>query len=424
CHSKIEKAKINLFIKKNSIFMIIHNQLKKHQHFMKIREINAMKGPNYWSVRRHKLIVMVLDLEDMEERPSNTIEGFRERLEAMFPTMYSHRCSVGEPGGFFQRVEEGTWMGHIIEHIALEIQSLAGMEVGFGRTRGYGEKGVYNVVFAYMEESVGRFAAKAAVRICEALIDGEAYDLTDDIQEMRELREAERLGPSTGSIVEEAEARGIPWIRLNKYSLCQLGYGANQKRIQATVTSETSSIGVEIACDKEDTKFLLEQAEVQTPRGDIIRRESSLEEACRYVGYPLVIKPVDGNHGRGITVDIRNYEDALTAFRSAKESSRSGAIIVEKFITGQDYRLLVINNVLVAAALRSPAHVIGDGKSTIQELIDEVNKDPRRGFGHENVLTQITVNDLTLGIIKANGYTLDTVIKKDERLILKDTANL
>lgn len=391
---------------------------------MKIREINAMKGPNYWSVRRHKLIVMVLDLEEMEERPSNTIEGFRERLEAMFPTMYSHRCSVGEPGGFFQRVEEGTWMGHIIEHIALEIQSLAGMEVGFGRTRGYGEKGVYNVVFAYMEESVGRFAAKTAVRICEALIDGEAYDLTDDIQEMRELREAERLGPSTGSIVEEAEARGIPWIRLNKYSLCQLGYGANQKRIQATVTSETSSIGVEIACDKEDTKFLLEQAEVQTPRGDIIRRESSLEEACRYVGYPLVIKPVDGNHGRGITVDIRNYDDAVIAFRNAKESSRSGAIIVEKFITGQDYRLLVINNVLVAAALRSPAHVIGDGKSTIQELIDEVNKDPRRGFGHENVLTQITVNELTLGIIKSKGYTLDIVLEKDERLILKDTANL
>lgn len=391
---------------------------------MKIREINAMKGPNYWSVRRHKLIVMVLDLEEMEDRPSNTIEGFRERLEAMFPTMYSHRCSVGEPGGFFQRVEEGTWMGHIIEHIALEIQSLAGMEVGFGRTRGYGEKGVYNVVFAYMEESVGRFAAKTAVRICQALIDGEDYDLTDDIQEMRELREAERLGPSTGSIVEEAEARGIPWIRLNKYSLCQLGYGANQKRIQATVTSETSSIGVEIACDKEDTKFLLEQAEVQTPRGDIIRRESSLEEACRYVGYPLVIKPVDGNHGRGITVDIRNYEDALTAFRSAKESSRSGAIIVEKFITGQDYRLLVINHKLVAAALRSPAHVIGDGKSTIQELIDEVNKDPRRGFGHENVLTQITVNELTLGIIKASGYTLESVLKKDERLVLKDTANL
>jgi len=391
---------------------------------MEIREINAMRGPNYWSVRRHKLIVMVLDLQEMEEKPSNKIEGFAERLKVMFPSMYSHRCSEGCEGGFFMRVDEGTWMGHIIEHIALEIQTLAGMDTGFGRTRGYGEEGVYNVVFSYMEENVGRFAAKAAVRICEALIVSEEYDLTDDIQEMRELRENSRLGPSTGSIVEEAEARGIPWIRLNKYSLCQLGYGANQKRIQATVTSETSSIGVELACDKEDTKYLLEQAEVEVPKGDIIRRESSLKEACSYVGYPLVIKPIDGNHGRGITVDIQNYEDALQAFHHAKESSKSGAIIVEKFVVGEDFRLLVINNKLVAAAIRTPAHVIGDGKSTVQELIDKVNSDPRRGYGHENVLTQITVNELTKTIIKDAGYTLDFVLEKGERLILKDTANL
>ena len=360
----------------------------------------------------------------MEERPSNTIPGFKDRLHAMFPSMYEHRCSVGAPGGFFQRVDEGTWMGHIIEHIALEIQTLAGMDVGFGRTRGYGEKGVYNVVFAYMEESVGRYAAKVAVRICEALISDQPYDLSEDIQTMRELREADRLGPSTGSIIEEAEARGIPWIRLNKYSLCQLGYGANQKRIQATVTSETSSIGVELACNKEDTKYLLEQAEVEVPRGDIIRRESSLAEACRYVGFPLVIKPVDGNHGRGITVNIQNYDDALVAFRNAKESSRSGTIIVEKFVTGDDYRILVINNVLVAAAKRTPAHIIGNEVSTVQELIDEVNKDPRRGYGHENVLTQITVNELTRNIIKDAGYTLESILPKGERLILKDTANL
>ncbi len=391
---------------------------------MKIREINAMRGPNYWSVRRHKLIVMVLDLEEMEELPSNKIDGFPERLKKMFPSMYSHRCSEGCEGGFFMRVDDGTWMGHIIEHIALEIQTLAGMDTGFGRTRGYGEKGVYNVVFSYMEESVGRFAAKSAVGICEALIKGEDYDLSDDIQEMRELREADRLGPSTGSIVEEAASRGIPWIRLNKYSLCQLGYGANQKRIQATVTSETSSIGVELACDKEDTKYLLEKAEVDVPRGDIIRRERSLKEACRYVGYPLVIKPVDGNHGRGITVDIQNYDDAIAAFQHAKDSSKSGAIIVEKFITGEDYRLLVINNVLVAGAIRTPANVIGDGESTIQELIDKVNSDPRRGFGHENVLTKITTNELTQTIIKDAGYTLDAVILEGERLILKDTANL
>ena len=154
-----------------------------------------MRGPNYWSIRRHKLIVMVLDLEEMEELPSNKIDGFYERLEAMFPGMYEHRCSVGTPGGFFQRVKEGTWMGHVIEHIALEVQTMAGMDVGFGRTRSFGEKGVYSVVFAYMEEKVGRYAARASVRICEALINGEEYDMTEDIQEMRELREAERLGP-------------------------------------------------------------------------------------------------------------------------------------------------------------------------------------------------------------------------------------
>ena len=389
---------------------------------MKILEINAMRGPNYWSVRRHKLIVMVLDIEKMEEFPSNMVPGFSDRLKKMFPSMYSHRCSVGTPGGFFERVDEGTWMGHIIEHIALEIQTLAGMDTGFGRTRGYGEKGVYNVVFSYMEESVGRYAAKIAVAICEALISAKDYDMDSDIQHMRELRESERLGPSTGSIVEEAESRGIPWIRLNKYSLCQLGYGANQKRIQATVTSETSSIGVELACDKEDTKYLLEQAEIAVPRGDIISKESSLKDACKYVGYPLVIKPIDGNHGRGITVDINTYEDALEAFNAAKQVSNR--VIIEKYITGEDYRLLVINNVLVAAAKRTPAHVIGDGESTIEDLIIDVNRDPRRGFGHEKVLTQITINNLTETIIKDAGYNLNSVLPKDEKLILKDTANL
>ncbi|TNF75711.1 MAG: cyanophycin synthetase [Bacteroidetes bacterium] len=389
---------------------------------MKIREIRAMRGPNYWSIRREKLIVMVLDLEEMEELPTNKCPGFLDRLRAMFPSMYSHRCSEGCPGGFFMRVEEGTWMGHVIEHIALEIQTMAGMDTGFGRTRGYGEKGVYSVVFSYIEENVGRYAARAAVDICQALIDGREYDLEPDLQKMRELREAERLGPSTGSIVEEAASRGIPWIRLNKYSLCQLGYGANQKRIQATVTSETSSIGVELACDKEDTKYLLEQAEIEVPRGDIISRESSLEDTCNSLGYPLVIKPIDGNHGRGISVDIKSYEEALKAFHAAR--AVSSRVIVEKYIRGEDYRLLVINYSFVAAALRSPAHVIGDGKSTIKELVAEVNKDPRRGYGHEKELTAITINDMTKNIIANAGYTEESVLKEGEKLILKDTANL
>jgi len=381
-----------------------------------------MRGPNYWSIRRHKLIVMVLDLEDLEEKPTNKIDGFLERLKNLFPEMYEHRCSIGTPGGFFQRVEEGTWMGHVIEHIALEIQSLAGMEVGFGRTRTYGEDGVYFVVFDYIEENVGRYAAKAAFRIAEALISGEKYDLDEDIQEMREIRQDNGLGPSTASIIEEAESRNIPWMRLNKYSLCQLGYGSNQKRIQATVTSQTSSIGVELACDKDDTKHLLEQAEVPIPNGDIIRTERGLKEVIEDIGYPIVIKPVNGNHGRGITTNIKNVDDALIAFAAAKEISR--LVIVEKYVVGEDFRILVINNKIVAAAKRSPAHVVGDGKSTIQELVDKVNEDPRRGFGHEKVLTKIDINNLTLELLKENNLTPDSVIRKGELVKLKNTANL
>ena len=389
---------------------------------MKIVDIKTMKGPNYWSVRRHNLTVMVLDLEEMEEFPTNKIEGFSERLEKMFPSMYCHRCSIGKEGGFFQRVKEGTWMGHVIEHIALEIQTLAGMDCGFGRTRGYGEEGVYFVVFNHMVGRVGRYAAKASFRIAEALIAGEEYDLEEDIMNMKEIRQNEGLGPSTASIIKEAEARNIPWIRLNRYSLCQLGYGANQKRIQATVTSQTSNIGVDIACDKEETKLLLEQAEVPIPKGEIIRTERGLEEAVEYVGFPLVIKPVNGNHGRGITTNINSMEEALIAFKEAKEISR--LVIVEKFITGEDYRLLVINHKLVAAAKRTPAHVIGDGKSTIQELVDEVNKDERRGYGHEKVLTEISINSLTLELLKENNLTPESVVKKGEFVKLKSTANL
>jgi cyanophycin synthetase len=246
--------------------------------------------------------------------------------------------------------------------------------------------------------------------------------LAADIQRMREIREAVRLGPSTGSIIHEAELRGIPWIRLNQHSLCQLGYGENQKRIRATVTSETSSIGVELAGNKEETKYLLEQSEVPVPKGQIIRNESQLEDVCKRVGFPLVVKPIDGNHGRGITVNIQSLEEALPAFHAAKKVSNS--VIIERFITGVDYRLLVINHRFVAAALRTPAHVVGDGTSTVQALIDQVNADPRRGYGHEKILTQITINELTLGLIKAKGYSLDSVIPKDEMLILKDTANL
>ncbi|HRG58642.1 MAG TPA: cyanophycin synthetase [Bacteroidia bacterium] len=389
---------------------------------MKIIDIKAMRGPNYWSIRRHKLIVMKIDLEEMEDLPSNKIDGFADRLEKMFPSMYEHECSENKPGGFFHRVREGTWMGHVIEHVALEIQTLAGMDTGFGRTRTTGEHGVYNVVFSYEEEKVGIYAAKSAVRICQALAKNETYDLAEDIQTMREIREDERLGPSTGSIVDEAKARGIPWIRLNRHSLVQLGYGVNQKRIQATVSSTTSNIAVEIACDKEETKNLLEAASIPIPRGTIIYDEEDMERAIKRIGYPIVLKPVNGNHGRGATINIQNWDQAVEALAVAKKISRG--VICEKFITGFDFRLLVINYKLVAAAKRTPACVIGDGKSTIKQLIDVVNSDPRRGYGHEKVLTAIKLDEMTLNILKDKNLSLDDVIAKDEILYLKKTANL
>jgi len=389
---------------------------------MKIIDIRAMRGPNYWSIRRHKLIVMKLDLEELESRPTNQISGFLDRLKELIPSLYEHRCSENGPGGFYHRVEEGTWMGHVIEHIALEIQTLAGMDCGFGRTRGTGETGVYHVVFSYAEEKVGIYAARAAVRIADALTEGAGYDLAEDIQRMREIREDERLGPSTGSIVEEAQARGIPWIRLNRHSLVMLGYGLNQKRIQATITSQTSSIAVEIACDKEDTKNLLEASNVPVPKGRIIYDEEDLQKAVDSIGYPLVLKPINGNHGRGATINVKSWEEALEALSAAKRISR--AVIVEKYVTGLDHRVLVINYKFVAAAKRTPAMVIGDGKSTIQELIDIVNSDPRRGYGHEKVLTAIKIDEMTLNILKDNGLNLDSVLEKNRELHLKATANL
>lgn len=389
---------------------------------MKIKDIRAMRGPNYWSIRRPKLIQMTIDLEEMENRPTNTIEGFRDRLEKVLPTLYEHRCSEGVPGGFFQRVDEGTWMGHVIEHVALELQTLAGMDTGFGRTRGTGNTGEYHVVFDYIEEQAGLKAARMAVDLVQAIVDDTPVNLEPLIQELREIREETRLGPSTGCIVDEAAKRGIPFIRLNKYSLVQLGYGVNQKRIRATIASTTSCIAVDIAGDKEDTKNLLEAAEIPVPKGTIVKDEEDLENSIKKIGYPIVLKPLSGNHGKGATTNIVNWEQAVKALEDAKNYGRS--VICEKFITGYDFRVLVINNKFVCAALRTPASVIGDGKNTIEWLIEETNKDPRRGYGHEKVLTQIKYDNFTEKMLTDKGYTLQTIPAKDELVLLKPTANL
>jgi cyanophycin synthetase len=389
---------------------------------MKIDKIQALRGPNIWSVQRKKLIQMRLDLEEMEQFPTNKIEGFRERIEAMFPTMIEHRCSEGCRGGFFMRVERGTWMGHVIEHIALEIQTLAGMETGFGRTRETKTPGTYNVVFSYTEENVGLFAAESAVAIVEALIAGTDYDLEADIQKMRVIRDRVRLGPSTGSIVEEAVARDIPWIRLGTNSLVQLGYGINQMRFQATITCKTSSIAVDIACNKEQTKKMLDAASIPVANGGICVDEEDLAEVVKKIGYPIVLKPLDGNHGKGASINVTNWEDAVSGLEYAKKYSHR--IIVEKFITGFDFRVLIIDNKLVAAAKRVPANVVGNGHDSIAKLIEVTNQDPRRGYGHENVLTEIEVDRDTLDLLEKLNYTVDTVPRKGEVVYLKSTANL
>jgi len=389
---------------------------------MKIVEIKALKGPNYWSIRRTKLIQLKLDLEEMEQRPTNTIPGFRERLEKLIPSLYEHRCSELKPGGFLERVEEGTWMGHVIEHVALEIQTLAGMDTGFGRTRGTGKEGEYHVVFDYIEEAAGIMTAKKAVSIVQAIIDNEEYNIEEDIQRLREIREETRLGPSTGCIVDEAAKRGIPYIRLNRNSLVQLGYGVNQQRIRATIAGSTSCIAVDIAGDKEDTKNLLESAEIPVPKGRIIRNETELKSAIDNIGYPCVLKPINGNHGKGATTNITTWEQALKGMDAALKYGRQ--VICEKFITGFDFRLLVIDYKFICAALRTPASVIGDGEHTIQWMVDETNKDERRGYGHEKVLTQIKVDSFTQKMLDDKGYNLETVPPKGELVLLKPTANL
>ncbi len=393
---------------------------------MRILKIQTLRGPNYWSIRRHKLIVMRLDLENLAETPSNEIPGFYEGLVEALPSLEGHYCSPGCRGGFLMRVREGTMMGHIVEHVALELQELALMHVGFGRTRETSTSGVYQVVFEYLNEEAGRYAGRAAVRLCQSIVDRGRYpkaELEQDLQDLKDLWRDSALGPSTESIIKEAEKRGIPWMQLGARFLIQLGYGVNQKRMQATMTDNTGVLGVELACDKEATKRILASTGVPVPRGTVINFLDDLQEAIEYVGgYPIVIKPLDGNHGRGITIDIQNWEEAEAAYDAARQVSRS--IIVERYYNGRDHRVLVVNGKVVAVAERVPAHVVGDGRSTIAELIEETNKDPNRGDGHDKVLTKIELDRTSYQLLERQGYTLDSVLAKDEICYLRATANL
>jgi cyanophycin synthetase len=392
---------------------------------MKILKTQTLRGPNYWSIRHHKLIVIRLDLEDLATTQTNSIPNLYQGLAEVLPSLAEH-TSTSDPEGFLQRVRSGTTLADVIEHVALELQRLAGMTVGFGRTRETSTPGVYQVVYQYVDEQAGRYTGRAAVRLCQSLIETGSYperELEQDLQDLQDFAAQASLGPSTENIVKEAEARGIPWLPLSARAIIQLGYGVHQKRIQATLTGNTGILGVELASDKEGTKRVLRDAGIPVPRGTVIHYLDELEQAIEEVGgYPIVIKPLDGNHGRGITINITNWELAEEAYDAAKEVSRG--IIVERFYSGRDHRVLVVNGKVVAVAERVPAHVMGDGQSTISELVEQTNRDPRRGDGHENILTRIELDRTSWELLERQGYDLDTVLKPGEICYLKATANL
>ncbi len=396
---------------------------------LEVRETTVYRGPNVWA--RMPAIRLLLDIGELESRPTNKIPEFYERLTELLPSLYDHSCSVGKPGGFLQRMREGTWMGHVVEHVALELQNLAGAEVVRGKTRGTGERGVYNVVYQYQQEDVGLAAGWLAARLCNYLV----YEADDDAVEFdfvyelenRVIKIAERLayGPSTGSIVSEAERRGIPVLRLDpRRSLVQLGHGCYQRRVWATVTSDTANIAVEIAGNKELTNRLLQDVGIPVPRALVVDGADEAVRAAARLHYPVVIKPLDGNHGRGVMINLADESDVREAYPIARRESRNGSVVVETFITGKDYRILVVDSQVVAVAERVPAHVVGNGEQSIAELIEETNADPRRGVGHEKILTRITIDEQTMEVLERQGLTLAEVPAAEQFVQLKLTGNM
>jgi len=388
---------------------------------MRILEHRALRGPNYYS--RYLTIFMRLDIGELEDRSSDLVPDIIENLRAAMPTIGEHRCSLGYPGGFLERVGRGTWAGHMVEHVAIELQNLIGFAVGFGKTVDSYEKGIYNVVYRYRDEACGLAAGVEAVDIVERLYNGEKVDIQPVIDRLKEVRDAHMLGPSTGSIVEAAKERDIPYQRLSdENSYIQLGHGHLQQRFQATVTWNSSLIGYGIADDKLWTKQILDDAGIPVPAGQVCHSFEDAQAAVQQIGYPVAVKPLVGNHGRGVTTDVGDEESLREAYDAARH--RHESVVVEKYIKGEDHRLLVIDGNLVAAARRRPAHVIGDGKSTLQALIDRENSDPRRGVGHENLLTRIDVDEQTRRLVDQEGLTFDSIIEKDRIVFLKSTANL
>ncbi|MBJ6119601.1 cyanophycin synthetase [Pontibacter sp. BT310] len=389
---------------------------------MKILELKIMRGPNYWSIKHPKIIVLKLDLEDLQHVQTNEIPNLSHKVQKLFPQIYKHRSSAGTEGGFIKLLDEGTVLSKVVLHIALELQTMAGMNSGYGRRYANGMPGVETIVFSYQQERAGEYAAEAAVRITEALARGGKVSIIQDVARLHQIREDEYFGPTTEAILQEAVNRNIPYIQNKPSGQIHLGYGIYQKRIQAAMSNNTSFFAVESAGNKNMTKDILEEAGIPVPKGRTVYSLRELEEAIDELDYPIVTKPLDGNQGKGASINIQNWKDAARGFAEAQRFSQ--AVMVEQFIQGFDYRVLVINGKFVAAAKRTPAMVVGNGVSTIRQLINQVNKDPRRGVGHEKELTHIKVDRITRGILREKGISLQTILADGEELHLKKTANL
>ncbi|MEO8192594.1 MAG: cyanophycin synthetase [Gemmatimonadales bacterium] len=387
---------------------------------LEVTRIRALRGPNYW--RLAPVIACDVRLGALEKLTSAEVPRLNQRLLEAIPSLALHKCTRGRPGGFVERLTEGTHIPHILEHLALELQSLIGNDVSFGRVVPSGDEGVWWLIIEYQEEQVGLRAMKDAVRIVRSCLADEDFEMDDIIDDLLALFESSRLGPSTGAIVEEARRRGIPVRRLNNYSLVQLGLGRNLHRIQATLTDSTSAIGVEIAQDKDDTKRVLENIGLPVPKGDVARTIDGAFEIADEIRYPVILKPLAANHGRGISGRIGDSNELRAAWD--KSSEYGSRIVVEQFAEGRDHRVLVVNGKVVAAAERVPAHVVGDGKRTVRDLIEIGNRDPRRGVGHTKSLTRLPADKTTEEFLRAAGRKMDTVPAKGEFVGLRATANL
>ncbi|MCP4389852.1 MAG: cyanophycin synthetase [Gammaproteobacteria bacterium] len=403
---------------------------------MKITATNVYVGPSIYA--NFPVIRMVLDIGVLVDWPSVKCgREFTDGLQQVLPSLVEHGCSYREAGGFIRRLteDEGTWMGHIMEHVALEIQNIAGSGVSFGRTRTTGETGMYNMVYAYKQRDVGIEAGHLALRLLMHLLPEHlqqqvdypidaAFNFESELEDFVHRAQRREFGPSTQSLVDAAVERDIPWLRLNDYSLVQFGHGRYQKRIQATVTSDTGTIATSLASDKEGTHSLLRDMGLPVPKQTMFSSEDEAVSAVNRMGFPVVIKPLDANHGRGISINLTTDDEVREAFHVAREQGRSRFVLAESFVTGYDHRMLVVNNELVAVAKRVPGHVVGDGKLTIAELIDIVNSDPRRGIGHEKVLTRLELDGQAKRLMQDAGYDENTVLKKNEEFFLRSTANL